>query len=35
LRHGSDCDLLGDFDGIIDLDAKITNRSLDPMARWP
>jgi hypothetical protein len=29
LRHGSDCDLLGDFDSTIDLDAKITNRSLD------
>jgi hypothetical protein len=29
LRHGSDCDLLGDFDSIIDLDAKMANRTLD------
>jgi hypothetical protein len=29
LRHGSDCDLLGDFDSIIDFDAKMANRTLD------
>jgi hypothetical protein len=31
----SDLDFLGDLNRIVDLDAKISNRAFDPMARWP